>query len=72
MKVICVGLSKMGMKILVKVLRILGYIVYDYFEYWNFYVNEWCVIFCEGKDFDFIVMYRDVDVVIDFLVVDWF
>ena len=72
MKVICAGLSKTGTKTLAKALRILGYTVYDYFEHESFHANEWLAILCEGKDPDFIAMYRDVDAVTDLPAADWF
>ena len=72
MKIICAGLSKTGTKTLAKALRILGYTVYDYFEHRNFHANEWRAILCEGKDPDFIAMYKDVDAVTDIPAADWF
>ena len=72
MKIICAGLSKTGTKTLAKALRILGYTVYDYFEHESFHANEWLAILCEGKDPDFIAMYRDVDAVTDLPAADWF
>lgn len=73
MKVICVGLSKIGIKFLVRVLWIFGYKIYDFLEYMDLYFDEWIDIFCgDGKLVDFVFMYVDVDGVIDFLVVFWF
>lgn len=72
MKVICAGLSKTGTKTLAKALRTLGYTVYDYFEHRNLHSNEWFAIYCEGKDPDFIAMYKDVDAVTDIPAAHWF
>lgn len=65
MKVICAGLSKTGTKSLAKALRMLGFTVFDYPEHKKVHLDEWLDVYCQGKEPDFVSMYRNVDAVTD-------
>lgn len=57
MKIICVGLLKMGIIFIVSVLKMFGFNVYDFWEYEVIYGNEWFDLYLKGKKLDFIFMY---------------
>lgn len=72
MKVICAGLSKTGTKSLAKALRMRGFTVFDFPEHKKVHLHEWLDVYCQGKEPDFVSVYRNVDAVTDIPSAYWF
>ena len=65
MKIICAGLYKSGTKSMAQALRMLGFVVYDVKEHFQYHINEYDQLFSTGKMPDFASMYNKVDAVTD-------
>lgn len=65
MKIICAGLPKTGTKSMASALRMLGYVVYDAPEHFQYHMNEYDQAFSTGKVPDFASMYSKVDAITD-------
>ena len=66
MKIICAGLGKTGTKSITKVLRHLGFIVFDWEEQTFDFLDHWVDVFKSGAQQDVKRVYQNADAVVDF------
>ena len=65
MKIICAGLGKTGTKSITKVLRHLGFIVFDWEEQTFDFLDHWVDVFKSGAQPDVKRVYQNADAVVN-------